>query len=130
MKGGINMNLSKQELDAYDKLVETTFINIHSYAIRHNNTIQFIHFDVKNKDHLMFLSVARQASGLYGYKIQAKIPFFAKLFNKQFRKIEKLKLKENDGIIIDDYLDFMCSHLNFPRENVKNIYEEYYKRES
>ena len=48
MKGGINVNLSKQELDAYDKLVEATFINIHSYAIRHNNTIQFTHFDVKN----------------------------------------------------------------------------------
>lgn len=124
------MEVTKQKLDNYDKMVEAIFINLYSYAIRHNNTIQFIHFDVKNKDHLMFLSVARQASGLYGYKIQAKIPFFKKLFNKQFRKIGKLKLKENDGIIIDDYLDFMCSRLNFPRENVKNIYEEYYKREN
>ena len=120
------MEVTKQKLDNYDKMVEATFINVHSYAIRHNNTIQFKHFDINNKEHLLFLSVAKQAAGLYGYKIQANIPLIQKLFNKKYRRIKNYNGYE--GIIIEDYLDFMCMSLKFPREKVIDIYTEYYER--
>jgi predicted membrane-bound spermidine synthase len=120
------MSLSDEEYKAYDAFVQAAFINVHSYAIRHNNTIQFKHFDINNKEHLLFLSVAKQAAGLYGYKIQANIPLIQKLFNKKYRRIKNYNGYE--GIIIEDYLDFMCVSLKFPREKVIDIYEEYYER--
>lgn len=120
------MRLTKETVDRYNTYNEALFMNLYSYAIRNNRTIKFSSLDLKDKEHLLFLSTAQQLSGLYNFKIQANIPFIKKLLNKKYRKIKRLE-DTKEGLVIEDYISFMCSSLKFPRAAVKDIYNVYYE---
>lgn len=119
----------EEEYKKYDEVVYATFINMYSFAERTFNTIRFIKFEKDNDTHQLYLSIANQLSGLYGFKIEAPISFLTKLFNKKYRHIKSISENRN-YIDIDEYNNFVCSGLKFPKEKIKDIYEAYYKKEN
>lgn len=136
--------MTRQDYNGMDALVNATYINLHSFAKRNDNTIILNGFDVKNKEHLFILEVAYTARKLNGFKIKIVGNLFRLIWlNFKHRKNEnpvgylsKRKYYKKNMFIadvpntVDALLDYMRPTLErevkVPRVNFGIIYDEYY----
>lgn len=111
----------------YDKIVEATYLNLVSLARRNNNIIVLKGFeqkDTKNKKWLFCYKVALIAKSINNCEIQANIPFWIKIFKKEYRHINKIS---KDKIYnINDILNYTCTGFNQKIDIINEIYDEYY----
>ena len=112
----------------YNQLSEICLINLYTIS-KEKGKIELKDFSFKNKQHLFLLNIANILHNLYGYEIFLETKFSEfikyKIHTKHSNFIHR-KIKLENGIDIEDFLNHIADAQIIERNIWNKIYDEFF----